>query len=75
VNVLDKSPSSMRVVVIAGAFAVLASAVTPVHAASPVRVKVSRARKSPSSPARVANAGGSARRLSLEWAIGAELRP
>ena len=82
-NVLGKSPSPMRVAVIAGAVALLASAVTPVHAA-PVRSKTKIAAKpllpqqvSPApapSPARKTG-GGSAGRLSLQWMIGAELRP
>ena len=82
-NVLGKSPSPMRVAVIAGAVALLASAVTPVHAA-PVRSKTKIAAK-PLQPQQVSAApapsparktgGGSAGRLSLQWMIGAELRP
>ena len=82
-NVLGKSPSPMRVAVIAGAVALLASAVTPVHAA-PVRSKAKIAAK-PLQPQQVSAApapsparktgGGSAGRLSLQWMIGAELRP
>ena len=83
-NVLGKSPSPMRVAVIAGAVAWLASAVTPVHAAAPVRSKAKIAAK-PLQPQQVSAApapsparktgGGSAGRLSLQWMIGAELRP
>jgi len=64
------------VVVIAGAIAVLASAMTPLSAAE-------RVTKAPASkplklvrPKRVANTGGgSSGMLSLEWTIGAMLRP
>jgi hypothetical protein len=71
-----KSPSIWCVVVIAGAGAVLASAVTPAVAAQPSG-KTNVAKKHASDTARApraAPAGGTAR-ISLEWAITSGLRP
>ena len=77
-----KSPSPVRVAVIAGAFAMLASAVTPAQAAVPAaKERVAKQRtvkKRPApvpSPAQRQGGGGASRRLSLEWMIGAEMRP
>lgn len=71
-NVPGKSPSVRRVAVIAGAFTVLASAVTPASAA-PQRAKPAATKKQGS---RVPVAcGGRTGPASLEWAISAPLRP
>lgn len=70
-NVPGKSPSVWRVVVIAGAGAVLASAMTPAFAAAPAR-KSAIARKR---AAATASRGGGAGPPSLEWTISAMLRP
>ena len=70
-NTPPKSPSQRRAVVIAGAFAVLASAVTPVFAAVP-REKAHFTKK-PATPAR--SHGGSGGAFSLERTITAVLRP
>ena len=71
-----KSPSVRRRVVIAGAFAVLASAMTTASAAAPAPSKPQPVKKHklPPPPAPRSN-GGSSGLLSLEWAIGAALRP
>jgi len=73
VNVPGKSPSVWRVVVIAGASAVLASAMTPAaQAVTPVK-KAPVAKKRPVT--RVPKGGGGGGPQSLEWAINAILRP
>jgi hypothetical protein len=76
VNVPGKSPSVWRVVVIAGAGAVLASAMTPAFAARPLG-KMSAPKKHRSEIARPARspAGGNSGRMSFEWAITSVLRP
>jgi hypothetical protein len=70
-----KSPSVWRVGVIAGAFAVLACAVTPAVAA-PHRTKetVKKPARTTTQPARPSKEG-SGGSLSLEWTISATLRP
>jgi hypothetical protein len=70
VNAEAKSPSVLRVVVIAGATAVLASAVTPVHAAPAHQKRTFLVRKPPSLPRR-----GGAGPVLLEWMTRASLRP
>jgi hypothetical protein len=70
VNAQAKSPSVLRVVVIAGATAVLASAVTPASAASAHSKRAVPAPK-PQPP----STGGSSGPISLQWMIGAPLRP
>jgi hypothetical protein len=83
VNVLGKSPSPMRVAVIAGAVALLASAMTPVHAASPVaKERVAKKRPPTPPPAPVPSrtnsgggGGGTGGPVSLDWTISAALRP
>ncbi|WP_341633364.1 hypothetical protein [Sphingomonas agri] len=72
VNTPSKSPSQRRVVVIAGAWAVLASAVTPVFA-EPPRERARFTKKS-AAPAR-SPGGGSGGAFSLERTITAVLRP
>ena len=71
-----KSPSVLRVVVIAGAFAVLASAVTPAYAAPP------HAKHEPAKKPRIvqpvgqpsSGSGGSSGPFSIEWMITAPMR-
>jgi hypothetical protein len=72
VNVPGKSPSHRRVVVIAGAFVLLASAMTPASAAGP-QAKAGPAKKRP--PRVSPHGGSSSGPFSLEWAITAALRP
>lgn len=71
-NTPEKSPSHRRVVVIAGAWAVLASAVTPVFAA-PLREKAHLTKK-PAASAR-SRGGGGGEAFSLERMITAVMRP
>jgi hypothetical protein len=74
VNVPGKSPSIWRVVVNAGAGAVLASAMTPVaHAAAPIKT-TAVAKKRPATRTPKGGGGGGGPQ-SLEWAINAMLRP
>ena len=78
-NAPGKSPSVWRVVVIAGSFAVLASAMTPASAA-PNRPKETAAKKQAKvtpAPARLTGGGGGAHAgpLSLEWRAADNLRP
>jgi len=79
VNTPGKSPSDWRVVVIAGAVAVLASAMTPDPAAAANRPKPSAVKKQPkttSAPPRPdSRGGGHAGPLSLEWRAAEALRP
>lgn len=72
-NVPGKFPSVWRVVVIAGAGAVLASAVTPAaQAVTPIK-KVAVVKKRPvTTPQKGAGGGGP---QSLDWAINGTLRP
>ena len=76
---LGKSPSPKRVVAIAGAVAVLVSAVAPASAASPRKEPVARKQaKAPVLPVRPAGGGGGGSRsgpLSLEWRAAEPLRP
>ena len=72
-NVPGKSPSAWRVVVTAGVFTVLASAVTPASAAPPVK-RAHPAKKQPQAASQ-GGGGGSGGRAWLEWAITASLRP
>ena len=72
-NAPGKSPSAWRRVVIAGAFAVLASAVTPASVAAAAPAKPQPVKKHKPVPPR--SSGGSSGLLSLEWTIGAALRP
>jgi hypothetical protein len=73
VNVPRKSPSVWRVVVIAGAGAVLTSAMTPAaQAVTPIK-KTAVAKKRPVT--RAPKGGGGGGPQSLEWAINAILRP
>jgi hypothetical protein len=82
VNVAGKSPSPVRVAVIAGAFAVLASAVTPAYAAAPAG-KVLVGKKRPPAPRSTpapgngssSKGGGTGGPVSLDWTISATLRP
>ena len=82
-SALGKSPSLKRVGIIAGAFAVLASAVTPACAAAPVakeRVVKKRPHVPPPPPAprrehSGGGAGGSGGPMSLDWSISSALRP
>ncbi|MEO8453847.1 MAG: hypothetical protein ABI454_01690 [Sphingomicrobium sp.] len=71
-----KFPSVWRVVVIAGAGAVLTTAMTPAFAGRPL-AKPSMTKKHPSDIGRAARpaAGGNSGRMSLEWAITSVLRP
>ena len=69
-NAQAKTPSVLRVVVIAGAAAVLASAVTPASAASVHAKHTARAPR----PSPLAT-GGASGRFSLLWMIHAPLRP
>lgn len=71
-NTPSKSPSQRRAVVIAGAWVVLASAVTPVFAAPP-REQVHAAKKT-AAPAH-SRGGGSGGAFSLERTITSVLRP
>ena len=71
-NVPGKSPSVWRVVAIAGAGAVLASAMTPAAQAVTPAKKVSVAKKRPAATSKPAGGGGP---QSLDWAINATLRP
>jgi len=86
VNVPGKSPSPVRVAVIAGAFAALASAVTPAHAAIPAAaqpVATQRVpKKRPPAPPPVpapnrgnVGGGGNGGPFSLDWTVTAALRP
>ena len=72
-NVPGKSPSHWRVVVIAGAGAVLVSAVTPAFAAQPRPKKAAVEKKRP--PVTVSKGGGGSGSHWVEWAISATLRP
>ena len=72
-NVPGKSPSVWRVVAIAGAGAVLASAMTPAAQAVTPAKKVAVAKKRPAATASKAAGGGGPQ--SLDWAISATLRP
>ena len=81
-NVLGKSPSPMRVVVIAGAVALLASAVTPAYAAAPAgKDRVAKKRLPAPAPAprrdrtNTDGGGGGSGPISLEWTVSATLRP
>ena len=85
-NVAGKSPSPVRVAVIASAFVVLASAVTPAHAATlaptqPVakqRVPKKRPPAPPPAPAPDRGnlgGGGNGGPFSLDWTLAAGLRP
>lgn len=77
-NAPGKSPSVRRVVVIAGAAAALASAMTPVSAASPLRPKPALTGKGHSpvtAKHRRGVAGGGSGLLSFQWAITSMLRP
>lgn len=77
-NALGKSPSPMRVVVIAGAVAVLASAMTPASAATsrPKETPAKKVSKTPLPPARPnSGGGGHAGPLSIEWRAVEPLRP
>jgi hypothetical protein len=65
-----KSPSHWRVVVIAGAGAVLVSAMTPVHAAAPDNKAVAKKR-----PAPALSQKGHEGPPSFRWVVGAALRP
>jgi cation diffusion facilitator CzcD-associated flavoprotein CzcO len=73
VNVPGKSPSVWRVVVIVGAGAVLASAMTPAAQAVTRAKKVTVAKKRPAATASKAAGGGGPQ--GLDWAINAPLRP
>jgi hypothetical protein len=73
VNVPGKSPSVWRVVVIAGAGAVLASAMTPAAQAATPAKKAALAKRRPVTNAPKGGGGGGPQ--SLEWAIHAMLRP
>ena len=69
-NTLGKSPSPMRVGVIAGAAAVLAVAMTPASAASgrPKETPAKKVTKAVPPPARPTNSGGGrAGPFSIEW--------
>lgn len=70
-NTPPKSLSQRRVVVIAGAFAVLASAMTPAWAAV-MREKAHMARKPAAASHRYGRGGGP---FSVGWAFTAQLRP
>lgn len=70
-NAKAKYPSSWRVAVIAAAFGVIVSAMTPAYAV-PNRKAVT-AKKRLATPA--SKAGGGAGPASLEWAISSPLRP
>ena len=85
-NVPGKSPSLIRVAVIAGAFAVLSSAVTPAFAATPATpqpvAKRPMIKKRPPAPqpAPAPNrgnpgGGGTGGPFSLDWTLTAGLRP
>ena len=77
-NVPGRSPSPWRVVVISGAFAVFASAMTPAFAAEPLKHKAAAGKhwRKPALAKRLGNtAGGGSGNLSLEWTISAMLRP
>lgn len=70
-NTPPKSLSQRRVVVIAGAFAVLASAMTPASAEA-MGEKAHVTRKPVTAAHRHGGGGGS---LSVEWTLTARLRP
>ena len=85
-NMPGKSLSPVRVAVIAGAFVVLASAVTPAHAATlaptqPVaKQRVAKKRPPAPPPAPAPNrgnlgGGGNGGPFSLDWTLAAGLRP
>ena len=78
-STLGKSPSDWRVVVIAGAFAVLTSAMTPDRAAAANHPKASTVKKPAETTApprpQTRGGGGPAGPLSLEWRAAEALRP
>ena len=71
-NAPEKSPSVRRWVVIAGAFVVLTSAMTPAYAV-PQRAKPPSAKKHALVPA--PRGSGSSGMLSIEWTMTSALRP
>lgn len=78
-NAPGKSPSVWRVAVIAGAGAFFASAMTPAHSAAMPAKLVAAKKKSPDAgkaaqqPA--GRTGGATNPFSLQWMMGASLRP
>jgi hypothetical protein len=74
--VSGRSPSPWRVVVISGAIAVLASAMTPVYGAAPAKKSPLAKQWKQERTKRLGNiGGGSLGMLSLQWTISAMLRP
>jgi hypothetical protein len=71
-----KSPSFWRVAVVAGAGALFASAMTPAHAAAiPAKPVPAKKKDSARQQQQQSRGGASASPLSLQWMMGASLRP
>jgi hypothetical protein len=75
VNAPGKSPSVRRVVVIAGALTLLASAMTPAIAGQQHVKAVAAKKHNPPAPRPQSSGGSGAGPLSLEWSIASSLRP
>ena len=77
-NAPGKSPSVWRVAVIAGAGALFASAMTPAYSAAPPAKLVATKKKAPDlgkAPPPASRGGGPVSPISLQWMLGAGLRP
>ena len=76
-NAPGKSPSDWRVAAIAGVGVIFASAMTPAHAAAMPAKPPSAKKKAPELARQQPSArgGASASPLSLQWIMGAGLRP
>ena len=71
-----KSPSVWRVAVIAGAGAFFASAMTPAHsAAMPSKPPIAKKKGADAARQPANRSGGATNPLSLQWMMGASLRP